>query len=76
MPLLCARSTSVSCTPIVKTGLSEFIALWKTTEICDQRSSRISSSSRSNRSCSPSLPWNSAEPPVITPGSRSSRVTA
>ena len=36
----CASSTSVSWAPMVNTGLSAFIALCITTEICDQRTTR------------------------------------
>ena len=42
----CVSKTSSSCLPMVMTGLSEFIAPWKTIEILSQRNSRISSSSR------------------------------
>jgi hypothetical protein len=46
----CARSTSVSWDPIDSTGLSAFMALCMTTEICDQRSTRSPLSPAASRS--------------------------
>ena len=65
------------------TGLRALSALWKTTEISDQRTRRSSASSARSRSMvapelSPSTGrgWKSTSPPVITPGDRSSRMAA
>ena len=45
-----ARNTSVSWDPMDSTGLSAFMALCITTEICDQRSTRSPASSAASRS--------------------------
>ena len=81
-----AFSTSSIWYPMVATGLSAFSALCMTTEISDQRIRCRSPSFRSSRSAVPAIAsgplcafgreWNSTSPPVITPGSRSSRVAA
>ena len=56
------------------TGLSEFIAPWKTIEILSQRKRRISSASRPLMSMSsPLASWKTTEPLVMTAGALSSR---
>ena len=62
---------------MVNTGLSAFIALCITTEICDQRSTRSWDSFAASRSAScPEAVWNRTLPAVMMPGARSSRVIA
>jgi len=61
---------------MLMTGLSAFSALCMTTEISDQRIRCSSGSPSSSRLARPALAWNRTSPPVITPGSRSSRVAA
>jgi len=69
--------------PTVITGLSALRALWKTTEISDQRTLRSSASSALNRSMVSAWPaplsgleWKSTSPLVMTPGDRSRRMAA
>ena len=60
--------------PTVVTGLSEFIAPWKTIETLSQRKRRISSASRLLTSMSsPLASWKTTEPLVMTAGGLSRR---
>jgi hypothetical protein len=78
-----ARSMSSNWAPTLITGLRALSALWKTTEIPDQRSLRSSSGPTRNRSTGVAGPssargreWKMTSPEVITPGVRSRRSAA
>ena len=71
-----ARSASSSCSPIRSTGLSAFIALWKTMAISRQRSARSCGAVAPSTSKPPPgmrRPWYVTLPPVMTAGGRRRR---